>query len=128
MSESMAKILGEENKSVKIGDNEYKIMPLTARKLIGATKSLGFLKDMKTKTWPEMISENGEQVIEFLASSSDIPQDVLLDAKLVYLVELADAVVELNKDFFLAIQRKMEKWNGEKSSSTLLKKATLSRK
>ncbi|HQK38767.1 MAG TPA: hypothetical protein PLO52_01470 [Flavobacterium alvei] len=127
MTDTMKNILGEEKISVKVSGHEYDVRPLTARKLIIATKFFDSLNDIVKKSIPELIRDHGENFISFIAASSDIEPETLLNAKLVDVVNVADAVMDMNKDFFLAIQKTYQKWSGQKSSSSLLKKVTTSR-
>lgn len=131
MNEDMEKILGENKKKVVVNGRSYEVGPLTSRKLIGATQSLTFLSEIRTKGWMDVISENGEKAIEFIAHSSGIEKDALLDCGLSELVEVGDAIMEMNEDFFFKIKEKMEKWkerlNGQKSSNTSLRKVTNSK-
>jgi len=129
MSKELKKLIGEDVKKVIVDKDEYIITPLNLKKVGPASEALdSILGDLGKATWVSLFSKHGDKLVEFISAASEIDAEVLRTCKMKELIDVCDAVLELNIDFFLSLKEKIQKWTevfrGQKSSNSSLRKVT----
>lgn len=128
---NLKSLLGEKKKILKIGGSSVELHPIKVKSLPVVLDKIHLFQDLSKGDPLTLISKNFDEVIELLCSISDCEKDFVENLELPELIELVEGVIELNKEGFFLIVKKMESLTkkqtetGPKQSNSLSKKDTI---
>jgi len=129
---NLKSILGENKKTLNIGGKAITLFPIKVKNLPVVLDKIHLFKGLSTGNIIELISKNFSDVVELLASVSNLEKEYVEDLELPEMIDLVEAIVDLNKEGFFLIVKKLESLTekkkatqtGQKPSNSSLKTTT----
>lgn len=130
---NLKSVLGENKKNITLQSRLITIYPIKVRNLPVVLDKIHLFKELKSENIMEIISKNFSEVVELLSSIANLEKEFVDELELSEMIELVEAVIEMNKEGFFLILKKLETINkpktatGQKQSNSSFQKTTHSK-